>query len=242
MAFIHGKGLDILANEFDMSQYFNQASTARTVETAETTTFGKTAKTYITGLMDGTLSLSGLFDGAANAVDQEITDVLGQNSGYVVSVDLNGNSFAIGTRVISLLGKLTSYEISAPVGDVVSVSSEFQSDEGVGNAISLHGLTAETATVNSTSQDNSASSSNGGFATLHVTANTVNNSCTFKVQHSSDNSTWADLSTFTVVATTVKTSERLTVASGTTVNRYLRASLTTAGTGSITYHINFARR
>ena len=241
MAFIHGKGTIVLCNEFDLSSYFKEAGISRSAETADTTTFGKSAKTYITGLTDGTLSLSGLFEGSANAIDQELTDILGSNNGMVITVAPTG-TIAIGDRCISLTGELTSYEISAPVGDVVSASSQFQSDEGIGAAISLHALTAETATVSSSSVDNSASTANGGFGTLHVTANTNNNNGVFKVQHSSDNSTWADLVTFSTVATTVKTAERITVASGTTVNRYIRSTFTTAGTGSTTYHINFARR
>jgi len=241
MAFIHGKGTITLCNEFDLSGYFNEASVSHSIETAETTTFGKSAKTYIVGLEDGTLSLGGLFEGSANAVDAELTDVLGVDSGMTITVAPSG-SLAIGERTMSLNGKLTSYEISAPVGDVVSASSEFQANEGVGMGISLHALTAETATGNGTSYDGSASSSAGGFATLHVTANTMNNNTVFKVQHSADNSTWADLATFSTVATTVKTSERVTVASTTTVNRYLRATWTASGTGSVTFHINFARR
>jgi hypothetical protein len=241
MAFIHGKSTVVLCNQFDLSSYFNEASASRSVETAETTTFGSGAKTYIVGLQDGTLSLTGLFDGAADAVDEELTGVLGSNAGMVISVAPAG-TLAIGSRVLSLTGKLTSYEVSSPVGDVVSASSEFQADEGIGNAVSLHALSAETATTSSASVDNAASTSNGGFATLHVSANTINNNSVFKVQHSADNSTWADLVTFSTVATTVKTAERVEVASATTVNRYIRSTFTTSGTGSITYHINFARR
>lgn len=238
MAFIHGKGTIVLCNEFDLSGYFNEASASRSVETAETTTFGNSAKTYITGLSDGTLSLGGMFEGSANAIDQELTDVFGVNAGMVISVAPTG-SLAIGNRVLSLTGKLTSYEISSPVGDVVSASSEFQADEGIGSAVSLHNG-ASTTSGNNASVDNATSTSGGGFATIHVLANTINNNSVFKVQHSADNSTWADLVTFSTVATTVKTAERVEVSS--TVNRYIRSTFTTSGTGSITYHINFARR
>lgn len=241
MAFIHGKGTVVLLGSADLSCYFNEATTSRAVETAETTTFCKSAKTYITGLQDGTMSLSGMFDGALDAEDDKLTALIGANAGAPLSVALSGVS-TVGTPILSMLGKLTSYEISAPVGDVVSVSAEFQADGGVGGAKSLHALAAETATGNATSVDNGASTTNGGQAVLHVTANTMNNNTVFKVQHSADNSTWADLATFSTVATTVTTSERVEVASATTVNRYIRASWTASGTGSITFHINFTRR
>ena len=44
MAFIHGKGTIVLCNQFNLSAYFNEVSVARSVETAETTTFSKSAK------------------------------------------------------------------------------------------------------------------------------------------------------------------------------------------------------
>lgn len=241
MPFIHGKSAVILHNEYNLSAYFNDVSASRSVETAETTAFGNSAKTYITGLADGTLSLSGMFDGAANAIDQELTDVIGAAGDSVVSVSVSGVT-TIGTRMYSLGGKLTSYEISAPVGDVVAASAEYQANGGIGNAVSLAALAAITTTTTGSAVDNAASSTDGGFATLHITANTMNNDTVFKVQHSADNSTWVDLVTFTTVATTIITAERKEVAAASTVNRYLRAVATPAGTGSITYHINFARR
>lgn len=241
MAFIHGKSAIVLLNGYNASAYFNELSASRSVETAETTAFGSSAKTYITGLMDGTASLSGMFDGAASAYDAQIASVLGSSTNSVLTFSQQG-SLAIGTRLIATAGKHTSYEVTAPVGDVVSANTEIQADGGIDSGVSLHALTAETVSVNSTSNDNTASTANGGAGYLHVTANTMNGNCTLKVQHSADNSTWADLVTFSVVATTITTAERVVVASGTTVNRYLRATLTTAATGSITYHINFARR
>lgn len=240
MAFLHGKSAQVLHNEFDLSGYFNEISTKRDVETAETTAFGSSAKSYIVGLKDGTISLSGMFDGSANAIDAEMTDVLGDNTGGVITISLTGVT-TIGTRVTTATGKMTSYEVSSPVGDVVSANAEFQADAGITEAISLHALGAETATVNSASNDNAVSSADGGAANLHVTANTMNAGDVLKVQHSADNSTWADLVTFTTVPTVTKTAERKTVAAGTTVNRYLRSTLTASGAGSITYHINFAR-
>lgn len=242
MAFIHGKTAIALLNGYDASAYFNEISTSRSVETAETTNFASGgAKSYITGLQDGTASLSGMFDGAANAYDAQIAAVLGSSSNSILTFSQSG-SLAIGTRLIATAGKHTSYEVSAPVGDVVSANTEIQADGGIDAGVSLHALTAETATANSTSHDGTASTANGGAGYLHVTANTMNGNCVFKVQHSADNSTWADLVTFSTVATTITTAERVTVASGTTVNRYLRAQMTTSATGSVTYHINFARR
>ena len=243
MPFIHGKNAQILHGAYDLSSYFNDASVSQNVETAETTTFSASgsAKTYITGLRDATISLSGLFDGAVGAIDPVVVASIGSDTLSPVTVAPAG--FAVGSSVYIGLAKTTGFEISAPVGDVVSASYDGQFDGGVDDGKSLTTLASIAASTNHTSVDNTTSTTNGGIAQLHVTVNTRSTTSTFKVQHSSDNTTFADLATFTNVLTTAITSEKVAVASGTTVNRYLRAQSTyVAGTGAATYQISFARR
>jgi hypothetical protein len=94
-----------------------------------------------------------------------------------------------------------------------------------------------------TGVDNTTSSLNGGAGFLSVPVNTRNGTIGVKVQHSADNSTFADLVSFTTVTSTQKTSERVEVASGTTINRYLRVVYTVAGSsGSATPVVAFTRR
>ena len=72
MAFIHGKDVVIFVNASNYSTYFNNADSSQTADIAETTTFGNSAKTYIPGDKDGTISLGGLFDATADAVLQPL--------------------------------------------------------------------------------------------------------------------------------------------------------------------------
>lgn len=244
MAFRHGRNTAVLVNQYNLSSYFNEASTSATVETGETTTFGvaQGSKTYITGLNDGAVSLSGLFDGDANAVDEVLNSVLGSDTDVNFTVADDGGMI-VGRRCAIGQSIETSYEVAAPVADVVSASAEFQPDGGLQRGVILAALDSINSTSNGTSVDNGAATTNGGTAMLHVPVNTRNGNITIKVQHSADNSTWADLATFAAVTSSTKTSERLSVASGTTVNRYLRASYTVAGsTGSATIAVAFARR
>jgi hypothetical protein len=241
MAFIHGKSSQVLHGAYNLGAFLNDASASADVEVAETTSFGSSAKTYLVGLRDGTVSASGMFDGAAGAVDEVLSASIGSDTLAPVTIGYNGTT--LGNRVTILKAKTTSYEVSTPVGDVVAVSYSAQADGGLDQGVSLAALASVSATTTGSSHDNSASSANGGVAQLHVTVNTRDADATIKIQHSADDSTFADLATFTVVATTVTTSERVIVASGTTVNRYLRAVNTlSAGTGSITYQVSFARR
>jgi hypothetical protein len=239
MAFVHGKTTKVLVGKYDMSAFFNEATSSRSVETGETTTFTKTAKTYIVGLQDATASFSGMFDGDASATDDVLNQQLALDAGTVITFGVNG--FAYGARTQMMKSKATSYEVSSPVGDVVSVTAEFQADDGIQSGVSLH-QGADTATGFGTGVDNGASTANGGSANLHVTANTMNAGTLIKVQHSSDNSTFTDLGSFTSVGSSTITSENISVAAGTTVNRYLRVSTTASGTGSITFHVSFGRK
>ncbi len=244
MPFRHGKSTRVLIGSSDLSTYFNDTSVSTSVETAETTTYGVAggSKTYVAGLNDSTVSLSGLFADEAGEADEVITAALGSDSDIPFTIAQDGG-LTVGRRCLLGQSIETKYDLSSPVGDVVSTSLDLQSD-----GESLHGFVLAasdviSSTSNGTGVDGIASSTNGGTATLHVTANTRDGAITVKVQHSADNVTYADLATFSVVPTSTTTSERLSVASGTTVNRYVRVSYTVAGsTGSATIAAAFGRR
>ena len=239
--FRHGKNTAVFVDEYDFSTYLNDASAATTIDTAETSAFGTEAKTYIVGHSDGTISLAGMFEGTASTgTDQHFaTSLAGAEQLVIVATE----GHAVGRRAVMMKSENTSYEPSSPIGDVVQMSVEFQADEGLGHGVLVSSGSSVSATGNGTGVDNGASSSNGGYGYLSVPVNTRNGNITVKIQHSADNSTFADLVTFTVVSTTTKTSERIVVASGTTINRYLRVNYTVAGsTGSATPVVAFTRR
>lgn len=247
--FLHGKNTGVLLNATDLSAYFNSADLAQTIDTAETTGFTSSAKSYITGLNDATLSVSGMFSQDAGGEDVVLSTALGATTTPLVTVIFGVN--AIGNRCATGRAHEVSYSISSPVADVTTVSADFNaSTDAVSNqTYGIKGgvmLTAGASIAfgslgNLASVDNSASSTNGGMGVLHVTANSITGgTTTIKVQHSADNSTWADLITFTAVSAST-TTQQLSAVTG-TINRYVRATASTAGSsGSITYHIAFAR-
>ena len=237
--FAHGKNVNVFINEYDFSTYFNDVSATSTVETSEVSAFGSSAKEYIVGLLDGTVSLSGMFDGTATGTDVVFSAVLGSTTKQNVIVAPSGHSN--GATAIVLEADDTSYEVSGAVADVVQTSAEFQSSDGVEHGKILSSGSAITATGSGTSVDNAASSANGGVGFVSVPTNTRNGNITVKVQQSADNSTFTDLITFTVVTSTQKTFQRVEVTG--TVARYLRVNYTVAGsTGSATPVVAFARR
>jgi hypothetical protein len=247
--FVHGKNTNVLLDEFDLSAYFNSVDVSATTDTAETTAFGSSSKSYIVGLADATLSLSGMFAQDADGSDEELSAILGSATTPIVSVLLDAGT--IGNRAVAAKAHETSYAISSPVADIVTVTADFNSSTD-GTANLTYGLrTGVQLTTGASiafgslgdlaSVDQSASSANGGMANLHVTANTVDDAVVIKVQDSADDLTFADLITFSSVTATTVTSEQKAVTG--TVERYVRvtASSSSATTGSITFNVVFAR-
>lgn len=128
MAFVHGKTAVFKIDDSggtlrDISAYLNDVGFPRNIDTAETTTFGVSgsSKTYIVGLNDATISISGLFDATA---DGYLAGVLGQSATlsfeYGPAGSTGGNVKYSGECI------MTSYEVSAAVGDAVQATAQFQ--------------------------------------------------------------------------------------------------------------------
>jgi hypothetical protein len=243
--FRHGKNTIVLFNAFNLTEYFNSVSTSAMAEAVETTTFGSANKTYAIGMKDGTVSLEGLWAGDATGVDEVLAAAVTSDTKNIITVGTEGAT--LGRRAKLVNTDETSYEISGAVADMVTISAEAQASGTVGGfdgGVLLAANQTVTATVANTGVDNAAASTNGGVAHLHVTTNTRNGAITVKVQHSSNNSTWADLLTFTATTSATTTSERIEVAAGTSVNRYVRANVSgfAGSSGSATITVGFARR
>lgn len=240
--FSHGKSVNVFLNEFDFSTFFSDVSASTSVDTAETSAFGTSAKTYLVGHRDGTVSVSGMFEGTASTgTDDFFATALASSTKVKVLVAPQGN--INGAGAIMLIADDTSYEVSGAIADIVQASAEFQSTDAVEHGRILSSGSTVSATGNGTGVDNGAATTNGGAGFLSVPVNNRNGTIGVKIQHSADNITFADLVSFTTVTTAQKTSERVEVVSGTTVNQYLRVVFTVAGsTGSATPVVAFTRR
>lgn len=243
--FRHGKNTIAMLNGYDLTSFFNSVSSSNEVEVPETTTFGSASRTFITGIKEGSVALEGLWTGVADEVDAFFNSAVSSDDNIVSTIGPEGA--AVGRRAILLNANETSYEVTGGIGDLVAITAELQASGttgGLDRGVLLAAQTAITATGEQSSVDNAASSANGGVGHLHVTTNSRDGACTIKIQHSADNSTWADLITFTNTTASTVTSQRTEVAAGTTVNRYLRANVTTFGgsTGSLIITVGFARR
>jgi hypothetical protein len=247
--FLHGKDSKVYLDEFDLSAYFNSADLSLGRDTAETTAYGATSKAYIAGLVDGTVSLSGMWSADTDGTDEELQAILGATTTPVLTVALSAGT--IGNRAVMAQAHETTYSVSSPIADIVTISADFQASTDATSNLTYALSTGVQLTTGASvafgslgdlaSVNNSASSANGGMGLLHVPTNSVAaGATTIKVQHSADDSSWADLITFSSVGASTVTSE-MSAISG-TVNQYLRATASTAGTsGSITFMVTFGR-
>ena len=127
--FHHGKAThfsldDTGGTSRDLSDVLVSVDFPEIIETAETTAFGATSKSYIVGLRDATISVSGLFD---STVD-----------GYIIGTEPATRTFIFGpagntSGYVKYTGEaiLTNYSVSSPVGDVVTFSLDLQCTGGV---------------------------------------------------------------------------------------------------------------
>jgi predicted secreted protein len=134
--FKHGKNayfaLDNASGSLiNISDTLNEVSMPQEIETAETTAFGNTDKTYITGLADATVSLSGMFDATIDAQISGAITALKAGTVGSLSFEYGPGGSASATRKYTGEAIVTSYELSSPVGDVVTYSLELQVSGGV---------------------------------------------------------------------------------------------------------------
>ena len=122
--FVHGKSTffsidDTGGTVRDISDTLTSVDFPETIDTAETTAFGATSKSYIVGLRDATISVSGLWDATVD--------------GYFIGTEPATRSFVFGpagntSGYVKYSGEciLTSYSVSSPVADVDTYSADFQ--------------------------------------------------------------------------------------------------------------------
>lgn len=237
MTFVHSKSSRVLMNEDHLSGSITGYTVGHTRQMSETSVILDDGAKFIPGLLGGSVSIQGLFDSAAGNIHEEISAAVGTDNSLLVTVLPDG--FTIGKPAFIAVTDIENYQVDASVSEAVTVAIDAMPDDGVDWGVSQHAHSADTATGNSTSVDNTAATTGGGVASLHVTAvSGTTPSNTVKIQHSADNSAWVDLITFT--AATAATSERKTVTG--TVNRYTRETHTISPGASFTYAAAFARR
>lgn len=240
----HSRYLRLLANGYNLSGDMRAVSSFGTqYDQADATGWSDGSMQWLAGrgsvLIDG---FTALFNNATTA-----TGPTAAGSHTVVSA---GGSFYvsifIGVRAAPQIGDSTfsgafeqgGYTVNGGTNEAVMLSGSF-----FGSAIltssnyvwgtALAAGTEINSTTSHTSIDGGAGSTSGFIAFLHIPQTTgamASNSFAFKLQHSTNDSSWSDLENFAADGTSI-TAER--VSGSSTVNRYVRlVSTRTAGTAA----------
>lgn len=125
MAFVHGKDSVFTLDSAALTAYLTDVAFNNSVDMAETSVMGLEAKTYLSGLSDGTISLTGRYDSTAVSgpdvklnglvgLDTPVTFEYGPEGGTTGKVKYSGSCF------------LTAYNVSSPLGDIVAFTAELQ--------------------------------------------------------------------------------------------------------------------
>jgi hypothetical protein len=242
--YIHGKNAALVHGSIDLSPWLTDVKATAMMTTGETSHLGSSPKTYIAGLLDGTITASGLYDslvigGAKNymvaVVNTEVTTV-----GVEIPITFLPEGYAIGGMAFLMLAKQTQYDINAVISSVETVSLNMQGTGGPSFGVNLGDTVPVSVTTASASVDNLAPTSAGARFFGHILSNANTGNVTVTLQHSTNNSTWVDLIALPVVTTGTLTAFRTGTIAG-TVNRYLRLNLTLAGTGAVSVAASASR-
>ena len=124
--FRHGKGThfeldDANGDLVDLSDALLSVEHTETVDVAETSAFGSSAKTYVPGMLDGKLSAKGMFDAT---MDAQLAAVFGQETLLAFVYGPEGST----QGQVKYVGEciLTSYKKAGTTGAMVSADLEFQ--------------------------------------------------------------------------------------------------------------------
>lgn len=107
----------------DLSAFLSEETLDRVADTAETSAFGQTSKSYIPGLKDGTISLGGNYDAVATTgIAVVLEGILAMSRTF----EFHPAGVVTGERKYTGSCIETKFNVSSPVNDKVSVSAEFQ--------------------------------------------------------------------------------------------------------------------
>lgn len=237
MSFAPGIDSRYLVGSTRFSVFGRSVDCEVTCNQIETSSHEDRAQTYINGQKNGSASIEMMLD--TDHVTQFSLLNTWQSTPQPITVGYSGA--ALSATAWLLLGNQSSVTYGTTVSDLAMANVSIQPDGPVDWGQVVAAEAAITIDGNGAAVDGGAASSNGGVAHIHSTAFTGLTNNIITIEHSVDGATsWSTLATFATV--TGIGSERVVVAPGTTVRRYLRVVDNVTGAGSHTRFVAFARR
>lgn len=242
MAFVNAQQTRASIGLLNASGYIRQLATTLATDPLDVTTLVDRAKVFIVGQTSGEGSIDMVLD-TLPATNSQFAVLNTWKSTQPTPLDVAPEGYATGNPVIMFNAIQTQATTQAAVAGTADASVQFIASDEAEVGVSVEDYTQISGTGNGTARDSgiAGGTTNGGVAHLHVSQYASITSDTITIEHSVDGSTsWAVLVTFT--AATGLTSQRVVVAAGTTVRKFLRVVDTFSGAGTITRQVSFARR
>lgn len=122
MAFVHGKDAYVSLNAVNLSAFTNNTDFGREADDHDVTTYGKGSHVYAGGLLDGALTIGGVYDNGASSPEAVIEPLIGTTVAFVYRPEGTGTGKP--ERSGQVLVK--NYSETTPVADMISWSCELQ--------------------------------------------------------------------------------------------------------------------
>lgn len=124
MAFVAGKNLFFSLNGNNISAYCDSIDVERKIDSIDTTTFGQAGHTYLGGMTDGSIKVSGTYDSSASGPKAVFEPIMA--AGLLVSAIYRPEGTGTGkpTETFSVL--VTSYKESSKAADMIKWDGEMQ--------------------------------------------------------------------------------------------------------------------
>jgi len=241
MAFKHGKNTAVYLNGVDLSTYLNATDFSVDVDTADTTTYQSTWKSAISGQSSAKADFNGLYDPTSSTLPSSIGVDFSTTAGVLTYAPAGATAIGDLTRMMSIA--TTQYTESSPVGGVVAIKWGVLTSAPVGFGWALHPLAEDTNTTTGAERDDSAATTTGWIAHLHVTL-VDGGSWVIKLQDAAVSNTYSDVSGGAFASVSSAGGQRLLSASGATLRRYVRYVATRTGGSAgdgITFHLSYSR-
>lgn len=238
MAHRHGTTARFYYHTLDFSDYVEEVDPSFEREMAEHAVLSDTWKRNLPGLRTFGVSLGGIYDSSAGAIDPTAWAMFGENTQRPFAWLPDGDVLA--RKCYVGVSNKSSLQITA-ANDVIKMPTA-----AVGSGLTyrgeiLHTLSQESTTSQGAAQDGGAASNYGAVAYLICTEYTDLTDITVLLEHSDDDISYSTLVSFT--ALTDVGSESKTVAAGAgSVKRYVRAAWTVTGTGTATFFVAWYRK
>ena len=238
MAKTTAKNCVILVNGYNFSTYFTAYEAENSINPRNVTGFGDGSQNFIPTMRSGSIAGDVLWDSASAKTHLVLKSL---PTGHITLIP---EGYTLGASSISLPFMQNNYNPKGtPDSEIALGNIKFESygnNAGVESGVMLaHATITATTTGSSVLDPGNAAVTAACSGTLHIWDATSTDTYVIKIQHSANDSTWADLVTFTINGTSL-TSERIAVASG-TVNKYRRVVATRTGSAGDTlgYSVHF---